>query len=93
MVDRLNVESERFSAIGTGQLSMLKGFYNGKLFTTYHNPPESLESFSGLEIPIQVKGPIDQLRWSVELDKLMNSPRNQQKLFESIKNFMGANAS
>lgn len=93
MVDRLNVESERFSAIGTGQLSMLKGFYKGKLFTTYHNPPESLESFSGLEIPIQVKGPIDQLRWSVELDKLMNSPRNQQKLFESIKNFMGANAS
>lgn len=93
IVDRLNVESERFSAIGTGQLLMLKGFYNGKLFTTYHNPPESLESFSGLEIPIQVKGPIDQLRWSVELDKLMNSPKNQQKLFESLKNFMGARAS
>ncbi|PLA75271.1 hypothetical protein CYQ88_01510 [Hydrogenovibrio sp. SC-1] len=89
IVDRLNVESERFSAIGTGQLSMLKGFYKGKLFTTYHNPPESLETFSGLEIPIQVKGPIDRLRWSVELDKLMNSPRNQKKLFESLKNFMG----
>lgn len=93
IIDRLNLKSDRFSAIGTGQLAMLKGFFKGKLFTTYHKPPESLETFAGLEIPIIVKGPIDQLIWSVELEKIMNSPKNQQKLFESLKNFLGGSSS
>lgn len=89
IVDRLNLNSERFSAIGTGKLVLLKGVFNGKLFTTYHHPPESLATFKGLEIPVQIKGPIDKLLWSIELEKLMNNPTNQQKLFESLKNFIG----
>jgi len=89
VLDRLNLNSERFSAIGTGQLSMLKGTFDGKLFTTYHTPPASLETFAGLEIPIKIKGPIEQLRWTLELEKLMNSSANQQKLFERLNNVMG----
>lgn len=92
IVDRLNLNSERFSAIGTGKLALLKGVFNGKLFTTYHQPPESLASFKGLEIPVQVKGPVDKLLWTIELEKLMNNPSNQQKLFESLKNFIGRTA-
>jgi len=85
---RMNVDSERFSAIGTGQLNLPTAQLNAVLHTTYHRPPKKLQQLKGIEVPVHLKGALGNVQWSVDLKKLLSNPANQQKLLDSLQQFL-----
>lgn len=87
---RMNVKSERFSAIGTGQLVLPTAQLNAVLHTTYHRPPQRLEQLKGVEVPVHLKGALGNVQWSVDLKKLLSNPANQKKLLNSLQQFLQA---
>lgn len=86
---KLNLNSDRFSSIGVGTLNLPKGEVKGHLYTTYRKPPPSLQKLKGLEVPIYLKGPLGQVQWQVDLDKLLQNRGNQQKLLKGLKQLFG----
>lgn len=82
---KCNLNSERFSSICVGQLNLPKGQIGAKLFTTYQKPPGNLSSLKGIEVPVVLKGPLNQIQWSVDMKRLLNSPANQQKLLNGLQ--------
>ncbi|RUM90833.1 MAG: hypothetical protein DSZ27_07720 [Thiomicrospira sp.] len=87
---RMNVKSDRFSAIGTGQLILPTAQLNAVLHTTYHRPPQRLQQLKGVEVPVHLKGALGNVQWSVDLKKLLSNPANQQKLLNSLQQFLQA---
>ena len=87
---RMNVKSDRFSAIGTGQLALPTAQLNAVLHTTYHRPPHRLQQLKGVEVPVHLKGTLGNVQWSVDLKKLLSNPANQQKLLNSLQQFLQA---
>lgn len=87
-IKRFNVESERFSAIGSGQINLVKAFLNGSLHAIYQQPPEGLMTLKGVEVPIELKGKLGSVKWKVQLDKLMDNPDNQEKILNSVEQFL-----
>ena len=87
-IKRFNAISDRFSSIGTGRINLSTAHLTGKLFITYRRPPATLNYLKGVEIPINLKGELGQVKWQVDLDKALNNPQNQQKLFDGVKQFI-----
>lgn len=87
-VQRFNVKSDRFTAIGKGRLKLDTANLNGQLFAIYQRPPDSLSYLKGLEVPIQLSGDIPDLKWQVNVDKLMQNAKNQQKALKSIQKLL-----
>lgn len=85
---KCNLSSERFSSICVGQLNLAQGSIAAKLFTTYQNPPENLSSLKGIEVPVSLKGQLNQVGWSVDMKRLLNSPVNQQKLLNGLQQLL-----
>ncbi|MDX1795479.1 MAG: AsmA family protein [Hydrogenovibrio sp.] len=86
---KLNLNSERFSSIGVGTLNLPKGEVKGHLYTTYRKPPASLQKLKGLEVPVYLKGPLGEIQWQVDLNKLLQSRGNQQKLLKGLQQLFG----
>lgn len=84
----MNVDSKRFSAIGTGKLNLPTAQLNAVLHTTYHQPPRKLKSLKGVEVPVHLKGPLGSVQWSVDMKNLLSNPANQQKLLDSLQQFL-----
>ncbi len=79
------VKSRRFSATGLGSLELTSTLLDSTLYTVYQNPPKSLRSLKGMKVPVYLKGPLDQLKWSVDMKALLNNPDNQQKLLQGLQ--------
>ena len=84
-IRRFNAKSDRFSAIGTGRLTLTNAILNGTIHTTYNKPPKGIEALKGVEVPVFVKGPLGKAKWTVNLDGFLQNPDNQKKLIESLK--------
>lgn len=87
-LQRANVNSKRFSAIGTGQINLVKATLKNRLFLTYRQPPQQLMSLKGMEVPIDLKGPLDSPVWKVDVNSLLKSPANQKRLMDSLQNLI-----
>ena len=80
------VKSRRFSVTGAGgSLELTSTLLDSTLYTVYQNPPKSLRSLKGMKVPVYLKGPLDQLKWSVDMKALLNNPDNQQKLLQGLQ--------
>lgn len=92
-VTGFEVKSQRFSATGVGELALTSGLLEGTLFTVYQNPPKALSSLKGVKVPVFLKGPLQNLQWSVDMDGVLNDPGNQQKLRQSLQQLFNPKAS
>lgn len=82
------VKSQRFDASGAGKLNLPSAQLNAKLFAVYRQPPSSLNHLKGMEIPLELTGPVDAIQWRVNLERVLNRPENQKKLMDTLQKFL-----
>jgi AsmA protein len=84
----LEVTSERFSAQGSGTWNWGRGELSMRFDLNYDRPPAGLAMLEGLSVPVTVAGPTDQMVWQAPLDKLLQTPDNQKKLLDAVRQLL-----
>lgn len=79
---RFNVDSNRMSAIGTGQFELAKDRIDLTLFSRWQKPPAGLDALKKVELPLRMKGPLDRPRWSVTIDRLQ--PKKSREAIRAL---------
>ncbi|MDR9498286.1 MAG: AsmA family protein [Hydrogenovibrio sp.] len=86
--ETLAVTSERFSAQGSGNWDWGRGEVSMRFDLNYDRPPKGLAMLEGLSVPVTVAGPTDQMVWQAPLDKLLQTPDNQKKLLDAVRQLL-----
>ncbi len=74
-IAKMNVISERFSAIGAGTVNLAPATINVRVNTLIKQPPPGLENLAGLQVPINIKGTTGNINWVVDAERLLNDFR------------------
>ena len=83
-LQKLTLISERFKGSGFGQVDLVSGAVKAQVNGLVITPPPSLPNLAGMEVPIQLQGPLAKVQWSVDLKGLLNHPGNQEKLLKEV---------
>lgn len=86
-IQKLNFDSERFKGAGFGQVDLNKAQINAQVNTLIVKPGQDLASLKGVQVPVKLSGPLNQIRWSVDVKGLLNNPGNQERLFKELGRF------
>lgn len=88
-ISKLNILSERFSGTGSGSVYLAEAKMNVQINTLVKQPPPGLNNLKGLQVPVNIKGSISDLQWSVDTQRLLEDPSNQAKLIKELGRFFG----
>ncbi|BBP42383.1 AsmA family protein [Thiosulfativibrio zosterae] len=83
-LQKLTLISDRFKGSGFGQVDLVSGAVKAQVNGLVITPPPSLPNLAGMEVPIQLQGPLAKVRWSVDLKGLLNHPGNQERLLKEV---------
>ncbi|WP_028485679.1 AsmA family protein [Thiomicrorhabdus chilensis] len=84
-IQKMGVDSQRFSATGFGSLDLNQGRIDTQMKVLVSNPIKALRHLKGMKVPVRYRGPLDQAVWSVNLQALLAEPGNQKKLVAQLK--------
>ncbi len=88
-ISKMNILSERFSGIGVGSIYLTNAWIDVRVDTLVKQPPSGLDGLTGLQVPVNIKGPIAHPQWSVDTQRMLNNPSNQSKFFKELGNLLG----
>ena len=76
---QFSVTSKSFAANGYGSIDLNKASIDSQLQISVTELPASLSHLKGVLVPVSYGGPIENLRWTVNLQSLLKDPSNQAK--------------
>ena len=89
---KLELLSDRFNSVGMGWVSLTKSWVDANLKTLIKKAPSDMSVLEGLQVPVNLKGPLNGAKWSVDTKGLLSDPSNQSKKLKAMRELLGLNA-